>query len=168
MPINKIEVVEYECIKCGYKWINRVNGKDGITPIRCAKCKRTNWSEGSITPKEIALRRHISYLQEIYGFQLGYQHHIEGRFQWPGAQLIEKFLNLYPRPTVAELRRVLYGSGLLNGINSQNQFRRRGWIPHPDKPGWLKYDYEKYKKLLKQEAQKQQELMQHIIDSRTQ
>jgi len=42
MPISKIEVDEYECLRCGYKWINRINDKDGAVPDRCAKCKTTN------------------------------------------------------------------------------------------------------------------------------
>jgi len=25
------EVTEYECAKCSYKWINRINGKEGLT-----------------------------------------------------------------------------------------------------------------------------------------
>lgn len=62
MPINKIQVSEYQCIHCGYKWINRVNGKDGPIPKKCAKCKRMNWNgiQGSgynpITPDERSLR----------------------------------------------------------------------------------------------------------------
>jgi hypothetical protein len=27
MPVSKIQFNEYHCIKCGYKWINRVNAK---------------------------------------------------------------------------------------------------------------------------------------------
>jgi Zn ribbon nucleic-acid-binding protein len=29
MPIERIQVLEYECVRCGYKWVNRVNGHDG-------------------------------------------------------------------------------------------------------------------------------------------
>ena len=32
MPIHRVEVSEYECFHCGYKWVNRINGKDGNTP----------------------------------------------------------------------------------------------------------------------------------------
>ena len=28
MTISRIQVNEYHCVKCGYKWINRFNGKD--------------------------------------------------------------------------------------------------------------------------------------------
>jgi hypothetical protein len=41
-----------------------------------------------------------------------------------------------------------------------------GYVPDPDKPGWLKYDEEKYIKILKQEAQKRQQVMQQIIETR--
>ena len=45
-------------IKYEYKWINRVNGKDGPVPKRCAKYKRLNWDRDEIigideiSPKE--------------------------------------------------------------------------------------------------------------------
>jgi hypothetical protein len=55
MTIYVIRIKEYGCDKCGYKWINRINGKDGPIPERCAKCKRVNWNGGSeieITPEE--------------------------------------------------------------------------------------------------------------------
>jgi hypothetical protein len=58
MPILKIQVNEYEYINCGYKWINRVKGKDGPVPKRCAKHKRLNWDRDEIiwideiSPKE--------------------------------------------------------------------------------------------------------------------
>jgi hypothetical protein len=32
MPISNIQVNEYHCTKCGYKWINGVNGRDGPIP----------------------------------------------------------------------------------------------------------------------------------------
>jgi len=38
MPIL-IQVNEYECINCGYKWINRVNGKDGPVPKSAPNAK---------------------------------------------------------------------------------------------------------------------------------
>jgi hypothetical protein len=58
MPIHDIKVKEYECAWCGYKWINRVNGKDGPIPDKCAKCKRGKWINGEsdiMTPQEIGL-----------------------------------------------------------------------------------------------------------------
>lgn len=39
MSTQKIQVSEYTCGRCGYRWINRNNGKDELIPKRCAKCK---------------------------------------------------------------------------------------------------------------------------------
>src|SRR5215831_18613035 len=40
MPCRKIEVTEYQCAKCSYKWINWIKGKEGPKPKRCSNCKR--------------------------------------------------------------------------------------------------------------------------------
>ena len=63
MPINIIQVKEYECIKCGYKWINRKNGQNQPVPKRCAKCKQLDWSEGKgyISRKESRVRYQLRY-----------------------------------------------------------------------------------------------------------
>jgi hypothetical protein len=45
MPIHTVQVTEYECGHCGWKWINRINGKDRPIPLKCAKCKRLNWND---------------------------------------------------------------------------------------------------------------------------
>lgn len=163
MPMKKVEVIEYECIKCGYRWINRVNGVDGPIPKRCAKCKRTNWNQGSPTPKEIGLRRRIDSLKTIYEYQSLAL--FRDKVNWTKG-LTEKFLNLDPRPTMAELERVLYAPELVLRLDSQNQFSHRRYVPVSDKPGLLKYDPREYEKLFKQDAQTQQQLMQMIIDSR--
>lgn len=160
MPKHKVEVTEYECMKCGYKWINRINGKDGIEPKRCAKCKHSNWDKESRTPEQVGLRRRVSYLESLYDTQLRY-YWSDKTFSWPKG-IIEKFLDV--EPTIAELKQVLLAGKLK--LNSQNQYRHRGWVANPDKPGYLKYDDEAYQQLLKQDAQKQQELMQKIIESR--
>ena len=52
-------------------------------------------------------------------------------------------------------------------VDSQRIFRNRGYVPHPEKPGWLKYDREAYLELLKSEAQKRNEMMQEIIRERS-
>ena len=68
MPVSKIQVNEYHCIKCGYKWINRINGKDGSIPTRCAKCKTSNWDRNAISPKENGLRRRIKGFKKLYKY----------------------------------------------------------------------------------------------------
>lgn len=177
MPIQKIEVSEYQCAYCGYKWINRVNGKDGPLPERCAKCKRAYWNEGKrpkkdfISPYEKGLRKRIKGLRKLYYDNLRWdRENVWTDFatnKWP-EDLAEKFLNLQPRPTIEELKQVVYPKGLaLAPLDSQNQYRLRGYVPDPDKPGWLKYDKEEYYRLRRQEALKRLEAMQQIIQSRS-
>jgi hypothetical protein len=164
MPMNKVEVMEYECIQCRYKWINRVNGVDGAIPKRCAKCKKLNWNRRITTPEEIGFRRRIGYLKTLYRDQTCYWGLRDNyKIDWPEG-LIEKFLNLDPRPTIADLERVLHAPVIR--LDSQNQYTRRGYVPHPSKPRVMTYDEEEYKKLLKQGAEKQQNLMLEIINSR--
>jgi hypothetical protein len=166
MPVSKIQVNEYHCIKCGYKWINRINGKDGSIPTRCAKCKTLNWDRNAISPKENGLRRRIKGFKQLYknaGFYWGDSSIADC---WSD-EIIEKFLNLNPPPTITELGRIAEPPGLVKRpLTSQNQYKRRGLVPDPEKPAWLKYDKEKYIKILKQEVQKRQQVMQQIIETR--
>jgi hypothetical protein len=86
---------------------------------------------------------------------------------WPDG-LIERFLNLNPRPTIPELKQVIYPQGLiLRPLDSQNQFTGIGYVPDPKEPGWQKYDIRKYVELRRHEAQRRQEIMMQIIKSRT-
>ena len=166
MTVSIIQVSEYTCERCGYKWINRVNGVDGPLPQRCAKCKKRNWNRNRISHREIGLRRRVKSFETIYFNQALYWWR-DNTISWPNG-LTERFLNLHPSPTVKELEQVVYNppEGYAIRINSQNQYTRRGWIRHPNKPGKLKYDEEGYKRLLKQGIQKRCEIMEAIIDSR--
>jgi hypothetical protein len=167
LPIFKIKVNEYQCVKCGYKWINRINGEDGPIPDRCAKCKKSNWNrkEDDISPEERGLRTRIRGIKNLYEYSsLKWSNPSIADF-WNN-DISEKFLRLNPRPTIAELRRVVYTPGLKIGLTSQNYHRRRGYVPDPQKPGWLKYDRKEYIETLQWEAQKRQELMQQIIEKR--
>lgn len=167
MPIFKIKVNEYQCVKCGYKWINRINGKDGPIPDRCAKCKKCNWNkeEDNISPEERGLRTRIRGIWDLYDNSSLYWSDPLIRNFWDNG-LADKFLRLSPRPTIAELKKVIDIPGLKIGLTSQNQRRRRGYIPDPQKPGWLKYDRKEYIKILQLEAQKRQKLMQQLINMR--
>ena len=181
MPIHKIEVSEYECAHCGYKWINRVNGKNGTVPQRCAKCKRSAWNTGEnearMTPKEAGLRTRIKNLYRVYRLSVW-------RLTSPmpdlktfsvedylNPEVVAKFLALdNPRPTIAELIGALYPPGLQLGLDSQNHVRKEGWYPNPEKTGWLKHDRwpcKKYLDVVKSDAQKQQQAMQQVIQSRS-
>jgi hypothetical protein len=134
MPINKIQVSEYECIHCHYKWINRVNGKDGPIPKKCAKCKRMNWNgigEGSgydpITPEERSLRVQLAkYEGQHYLFK-----GIPGTQYGPN-ELCKAFLNLNPRPNVVELFTALHPIGTYGNYYDSYKHRYNHYIPDPD------------------------------------
>jgi hypothetical protein len=172
MPISKVEVNEYQCILCKYRWINRINGKDGGIPQRCAKCKSYSWNgvrRNLISPKERGLRKRIKALPRLYWYQYYYysKHNepkrpIEECFD---CELLARFLILdNPRPTIPELIGVLYPKGIWRKLSSKNQFRRRGWVPNPDRAGYLKYDKEAYLKLISSEAERQQQAIREILE----
>jgi hypothetical protein len=153
MPISMVEVKEFRCAKCGYKWVNRVNGRDGPLPKRCAKCKKHGWNDesGNITPEENGLRRRIKGYKDVY-------------HNWSG-ELTEKFFNLHPRPTIKDLRRVVYPPGLLIGLTKQNlekvYFSAAQEPAHP-----LRYNDILSEAILRSEAQMRQDIMEQIISDR--
>jgi hypothetical protein len=117
-----------------------------------------------MSSKEVGLRRRVQNLYRIY-------HVSVWRLTDPlpnlntfsvddylNRKVVTKFLNLDPRPTIEELRQVLFSPELKLGLNSQNQLRKEAWIPNPEKPGWFKRDrrpYHEYLKLVKADAQRQ-------------
>jgi hypothetical protein len=113
VPIHEILTKEYVCGHCHYHWIDRVNGRDGPIPIKCAKCKRANWNNPKqrIRPMEAGLRRRIKGFYNVYkhGVRTG---DINRRYRiyWP-ADLSQKFLDIKPRPTLKELDQVVYPFG---------------------------------------------------------
>jgi hypothetical protein len=174
MPIQRIEISEYQCIHCSYKWINRANGKDGPIPKKCARCKRSNWNAGNyMIPKEVGLRRRVQNLYRVYYVSVSRLiDPLPDTFSvddYLDRKVVTKFLNLDPRPTIEELRHVLYSPELKLRLNSQNLLRKEARIPNPEKPGWFKRDrrpYHEYLKLVKADAQKQEQIMQQVIQSR--
>ena len=133
--ITRITVNEYKCERCGYKWVNRRNGKDRPIPRKCAKCKRDNWDGPKYSPKERGLRSRIRFLKQLYP-------------DLPD-RLIDRFLDI--RPTITELRKVLYSTRLkLPARNRYSYIRKRS------------------RDILKQDALRQQEIMENIIRSRSQ
>jgi hypothetical protein len=149
---------------------------DGPMPQKCARCKRSNWNTGNyMSPKEVGLRRRVQNLYKVYEvsvWRLLYLSQDPSPFSvddYLDRKVVTKFLNLDPRPTIKELRHVLFSPELKLGLNSQNLLRKEALIPDPEKPGWLKRDrhpYNEYLKLVKADAQKQQEIMQQVIQSR--
>jgi cytochrome c2 len=168
MAISRVQVNEYQCVKCDYKWINRFNGRDGRVPKRCAKCKRHNWNDKKegITPEENGLRRRIKGMKKLYEYSSSYWDTPSIADYW-NSGLADRFLNLNPRPSVAELRQVIYLSGLVVGLTSQNQNIWRGYVPDPQKPDAMKYDEKEYLKTIRLEAKKRNDAMKQIINNRS-
>jgi hypothetical protein len=186
-----MEVPLYQCDLCGWKWTKQINynGKVRGIPKRCASCKRYGWNgeesfalykanrimnrkREPILPKERGLRRKIKRLPILYCNEYEYYRYsckeiikeeptLENSFD---LMLVAKFLILEnPRPTVQELKSVLYPEGALRHLTSKNQTTLSGYVPDPDKPGFLKYDKEAYVKWLRSNAAKQQLIMKDII-----
>ena len=142
-PVIK-EVTEYECARCSYKWINRINGKDGRKPIRCAKCKRWDWEEGYLSISEKRLRRDLLRIESVettHTTMFG-----ETRINIAPTDLCTSFLSIYPRPTVQELEIVLnpisylvpyndYGVRSYGGTCTEQIDCGPGFIPIPEEPG---------------------------------
>lgn len=112
MPINRVEVNEYECYHCGKKWTNRFDGVDGPIPKTCSRCKKTTWNRAKsdlITGKENGLRQRLKNITKAEGI----------------TDIFDKLLNVKPKPTVDELEQILYPLG---------------WDPRHPKNKYLVYD----------------------------
>ena len=83
------------------------------------------------------------------------------------SETTEKFLNLNPRPTIPELKQVVYPKGLaIKTLNSQNENTGLGSVPDPSKKKWIKSPKE-FMKLRRMEAERRQEIMRQVIESRS-
>jgi hypothetical protein len=173
MPCHKIEVTEYECAKCGYKWINRINGKDGPRPTRCAKCKNWDWEEGRMTSIEKHLRGNLRrILRRMYPENYHQPYSVSPDDTTRESKiLVWRFLNwTSPRPTIEELQKII--------DPPINYVKELGLQEATDKKtGEKKYRLKKgdrrYKeitnvkiKIKELKKQKRTELMQQVIDSR--
>jgi hypothetical protein len=128
-----------------------------------------------MSPKEVGLRRRVQNLYGVYHVSVSRLIDPLQDFDtfsvddYLDRKVVAKFLNLDPRPTIEELRHVLFSPELKLRLNSQNLLRKEAWIPNPEKPGWFKHErrpYHEYLKLVKADAQKQQEIMHQVIQSR--
>lgn len=177
MPCRKIEVTEYECVKCSYKWINWNNGKEGPKPKRCSNCKRSDWEEGYLSRIEKQLRRDLLKIEDN---KIKYPTWIgdTGIYSIP-TEICVTFLNIYPRPTENELRIVLnhisylgpYDHGRRPSYSHRGTCNEQieccaGWKPIPDEPGSYDFDKKIYEEMKIKEKDVRHKLMQHIIDSR--
>ena len=122
-----------------------------------------------INPEALKLYRNkpgFKYRQKTNIFSSAWLSKPDFNFAWDD-KLVDEFLNVSPRQSVTELIQVFASRDFIISVDSQRIFRNRGYVPHPEKPGWLKYDREAYLELLKSEAQKRNEMMQEIIRERS-
>lgn len=160
MPTHTIQVSEYECGHCGWRWINRINGQDRPVPLKCAKCKRLNWNnpaEDTLGYTERGLR---ARLQNLEPDETSLRYRMGRNIQSPN-DLCKKFLNVKPRPTEKELAQALHPYGY--DIHGRNTYYVR---QDPQKPSSKIYNREEWLKLYEQEPIKRREFMQQVIDSR--
>ena len=126
MPISRIELNEYTCVLCDYKWISRVNGKDGPIPKRCAKCKRQHWNKGEIDGLEKsyrdALKRRFGYWNSASGIYQG---------GWRVEENIIRYLQ--PRPSVNEMRVLLHPMSYLHEYRPSYNKTSVGCVPASDR-----------------------------------
>ena len=105
-------------------------------------------------------------MKKLYEYSSSYWNMPSVADYW-NSGLSDKFLNLNPRPSVAELRQVIYPPGLVIGLTSQNQNTWRGYVPDQQKPGGMKYDEKEYLRTLRFEAKKRNDAMKQIINNRS-
>ncbi len=173
MPVHKITIEEYECAKCGYKWVNnRKNGVNGDKPVRCAKCKRWDWDEGCLKPIERRLRYQLLRIEktvctEIYTL-------FGPKNKWTVTDLCIQFFAMYPRPTIDELKLVIDPVRYLprySVFNRHEYWCDRnyccciGWN-YDSATGKWNYDEANRKDMLKTESNARHQLMEHIINGR--
>ncbi len=130
--------------------------------------KRPTSKDHKVTPKEAGLRTHLKNQNGLYEYCLRWCNNDWDKdkdyLPWP-KELVAKFLNL--PPTKQELIDVLFSDELTYCLHSQNKHRVKGQVPNPDKRGYMKWDPRGCGKLMKQDALKQKEMIERIIESRT-
>lgn len=111
-------------------------------------------------PKEVGLRRRIKQLKKFYKYKIP-----ASEYTW-NEKVVEEFLST--RPTIPELKTVFRPPNSSISAESQSVAGRFDscYSPDPERPEYLKFDSEKYHKILKREAIQRQEIMQQIIKNR--
>src|SRR5215212_784806 len=122
MGIARIEVNEYTCELCDYKWVNRINDKDGPIPKRCAKCKHQHWEKGRVRALEQSYRDAIKK-------RFGYFYYPGGMFHggWQTEGNVKRYLQR--RPPVEEMEVLLHPLCYLYTYHSSHVKSRTGCVP---------------------------------------
>jgi hypothetical protein len=156
MGIARIEVNEYTCELCGYKWVNRINGKDGPIPKRCAKCKHQHWEKGKITSYEKAYRNALKK-------RFGYFYYPGGMFHggWRVEENIKKYLQT--RPPLKELQLLLHPMSYRYHYTKSYSKAKVGCVPASD----MKHvDLEATKKAQQYEQELSRQLLKQLMIER--
>ena len=98
MPQRMIQAIEYECYRCGYTWISRI---EKAKPRHCSKCKHPEWDYPRMIREEKYLRNRVRIVDGAYKTGMFRNRYIEN------TPTCHKFLYCDPRPTEEELLRVL-------------------------------------------------------------
>src|SRR5262249_16550974 len=159
MPINRVEVDEYECVLCGYKWINRVNGKDGPIPKRCAKCKHQHWEKGHIDPLEQSWRDAV---KQRFGY-FYYHHSGMSNGGWRIERNAARYLER--RPSINEIKILLHPMSYLHTFDPsiRKQKFRSGCVPASD---GKHVDIERTKKAHQYERELSRQLLKDLMAER--
>jgi hypothetical protein len=145
LPVSRIEVDEYECAFCGYKWISRVNGSDRPKPVRCAKCKKQSWDKGRVAPYEKSYRDRIKHK---FGYWFVYPPINRGA--WRIEENVQRFLA--QRPSIDDMKLVL---------KPMCYCYKNGAVPTPDR----KYvDLDATEKARKYEEDLSRQILQQLME----
>lgn len=100
------------------------------------RLRRRRLGPDPITPKENGFRKRIKGYNQLYTCN----DKLRNLIRW-NPNIVEAFLNMVPRPTIEELKKVIYSSPIGRFNNGSDIYRASNLIPDPDRPGYLKYDF---------------------------
>jgi hypothetical protein len=162
MPIARVEINEYECALCGYKWVNRVNGKDGSIPKRCAKCKHQHWEKGPINSLEQSWRH---ALKKRFGYWFDFPPNMGG---WRIDDNATKYLET--RPSIEEMKVLLKPMSYLYTYkpnSSKSKYKPSvGCVPDFPHLHEKKIDWEATEKAHEYQKQLSRELLKDLMTQR--
>jgi hypothetical protein len=90
-----------------------------------------------LSPKENGFRKRIKGYNRLYSDM--YSDKLRNLIRW-NPNVVEEFLYMTPRPTIEELKKVIYSSPIRRYNNGSDTHRHTYLVPDPDRPGYLKYD----------------------------
>ena len=101
------------------------------------RIKRRGLGTDPISPKENGFRKRIKGYNRLYSDMDSDK--LRNLIRW-NPNVVEEFLYMTPRPTIQELKKVIYSSPIGRYNNGSDIHRMRRAIPDSDRPGYLKYD----------------------------